>query len=147
MKLMSFLVKCIYFVSQPVHRQARVTRVLIFHISVCVALWFGRGLAKGRRGVFRANHPKLPPTFIVFSPGMTHPPLFQYGGCAPNPLFFPSLHTPNTFSFAFLTPSTLRLVSHFRQREKWPPLHTQLCSCYSFFFSQFYLASCSQKMI
>jgi hypothetical protein len=101
------------------------TRVLIFHFSVCSCplIWEG---ARGGGG-FRAP-PSEPPTFIVFSPGMTHPPPPLSANMAVVPLtpFF-----PYTFSFsAFLTPSTLRRVSHFRQRKMAAITHT-VCSCYS----------------
>jgi hypothetical protein len=102
----------------------RYTRVLIFHISVCSCplIWEGaRG--EGVLGHHPLNHPLL--SFSAQEWRIPPSSLSQHGGCAPNPLF------PYTFSFsAFLTPSTLRRVSHFRQRKMAAITHT-VCSCYS----------------
>jgi hypothetical protein len=96
----------------------RYTRVLIFHISVCSCplIWEGaRG--EGVLGHHPLNHPLL--SFSAQEWRIPPSSLSQHGGCAPNPLF------PYTFSFsAFLTPSTLRQVSHFRQRKMAAITHT-----------------------
>ncbi len=115
--------KCIYSLVTVAETSPRYPSIVFSHQRVCVCsscplIWVRRGLAIGRGG-FRAP-PSEPPTFIVFSPGMTHPPLSanMAVGCAPNPLFL-SLH----FLLLSLPPLPWGefLIS---AKEKWPPLHT-----------------------
>jgi len=84
--------------------------------SSCPLIWVRRGLAG--RGVL-GHHPRTEPTtthFYRFQPRNDASPLSTWRLAVPlTPFFCP--YTPKRISFAFLTPSTPRRVSHFRQRK------------------------------